>query len=146
MELAKSIAKFVLVSAVAIAVLAVYVDPLLMLGALPVNVAIVDGVTYVGIAFLLVGCALILVAVVDVPFQIHEHRKQLKMTKQEVKEELKNSEGKPEVKAKIRALQQQVAQRRMLDAVPEADVIITNPEHFSVALKYDQGSAAAPLL
>ncbi len=146
MELAKSIAKFVLVSALAVAVLSVYMDSLLMLGALPVEVAIVDGLTYVGIAFLLVGCALILVAAIDIPFQIQQHRKQLKMTKQEVKEELKNSEGKPEVKAKVRALQQQISQRRMLDAVPEADVIITNPEHFSVALKYDNAVSAAPVV
>ena len=68
------------------------------------------------------------------------------MTKQEVKDELKDSEGKPEVKAKLRALQQQIARRKMLEDVPEADVVITNPEHFSVAIQYDGQRMAAPLL
>lgn len=145
-ELGKSIAKFFLIASVATAVLAVFLGELLQLGSLPVRVAIGQSLEVVAIAFVLIGCALILVAVLDVPFQIAQHKKQLKMTKQEVKDELKDSEGKPEVKAKIRALQQQVAQRQMLEDVPTADVVITNPEHFSIAIKYDGGNMAAPLL
>ena len=145
-ELGKSIAKFVLISGVTVAVLSTFLDRFLVLGALPVEGAIAQGVEYVAIAFVLVGAALIVVAMMDIPFQIAQHKKQLKMTKQEVRDELKDVEGKPEVKAKIRSLQQQVAQRKMLEEVPNADVVITNPEHYSVAVKYEQGSMAAPLL
>lgn len=145
-ELGKSIAKFLLIAGVAIAALSVLFSQLMGLGALPVEAAIQKGVQYVALGFLLVGAALIVVAVIDVPFQIAQHKKQLKMTKQEVKEEMKDSEGKPEVKAKIRALQQQVAQRKMLEDVPQADVIITNPEHFSVAVRYQTGQDDAPVL
>lgn len=145
-ELAKSIAKFVLISGVASAALAVLLHQLLQLGSLPVEAAIAQSLEYVAIAFVLIGCALILVAALDVPFQIQQHKKQLKMTKQEVKDELKDSEGKPEVKAKLRSLQQQVAQRQMLEDVPSADVVITNPEHFSIAIKYDGAQMGAPIL
>ncbi len=145
-ELGKSIAKFVLISGVAIAVLSVSLNELLVLATKPIEAAIAAGVSYVGWALLLIGVALIVVAAIDVPFQIHQHKKQLKMTKQEVKDELKDSEGKPEVKAKLRALQQQVAQRKMLEDVPNADVVITNPEHFSVAVKYDAAAMVAPIL
>lgn len=145
-ELAKSVAKFVLVAGVATLVLSLLLQDLLVLGALPVEAAIAQGVAYVGWALLFIGCALILVAAIDVPFQMAEHKKQLKMTKQEVKDELKDSEGKPEVKAKLRALQQQVSRRKMLEEVPQADVVITNPEHFSVAIKYDAQQMAAPVL
>ena len=122
-----------------------YAD-VLFLGGRTVEGAIAGAVEIIFIAFLLIGLTLILVAVIDIPFQIAQHKKQLKMTKQEVKEELKNSEGKPEVKAKIRAMQQQVANRQMLDSVPEADVVITNPEHYSVALRYKSDEVNAPVL
>ncbi len=145
-ELAKSLAKFVLIAGVATLVLAYFLDDLLVLGALPVEVAITEGINYVGWALLFIGMALVLVAVIDVPFQIAEHKKQLKMTKQEVKDEHKDSEGKPEVKAKLRALQQQMSRRKMLEDVPDADVVITNPEHFSVAIKYNSQEMAAPVL
>ena len=145
-ELGKSIAKFLLIAGVAMLVLSISMHEFLVLGTRPVEVAIADGVTYVGWALLFIGAALIVVALIDVPFQIHDHAKQLKMTKQEVKDELKDSEGKPEVKAKLRALQQQVANRKMLEDVPDADVVITNPEHFSVAIKYDSGAMLAPVL
>lgn len=146
MELAKSIAKFVLISGVAIGVLTALLGELMALGALPIETAIIAGVRYVGIAFLIIGCVLLLVAAIDVPFQIAQHKKQLKMTRQEVKDEMKNSEGKPEVKARIRQLQMQFSQRKMLDAVPDADVIITNPEHYSVAIRYKPGQTGAPVL
>jgi len=145
-ELAKSIAKFLLVSGVAIAALSLTMSDLLVLGSLPINSAIAQGAAYVGWSLLAIGLALIVVAAIDVPFQIHDNLKQLKMTKQEVKDEMKDSEGKPEIKAKIRALQQQVSRRKMLEEVPDADVIITNPEHFSVAIKYDSERMGAPML
>jgi flagellar biosynthetic protein FlhB len=145
-ELAKSIAKIVLIAGVATLVLSAFMNDLLVLGGLPIEVAASEGVTYVGWALLFIGFALVLVAAIDVPFQMAQHKKQLKMTKQEVKDELKDSEGKPEVKAKLRALQQQVSRRKMLEEVANADVVITNPEHFSVAIRYESKNMVAPVL
>ncbi len=88
----------------------------------------------------------ILIALIDIPFQIHEYSKKLKMSRQDIKDEMKDTEGKPEVKSKIRQMQQQLSQQRMMQAVPEADVVITNPTHFSVALKYDPETMETPIL
>lgn len=95
---------------------------------------------------LLISCSLLIVVAIDIPFQIWQHAEQLKMTKQEVKDEFKETEGKPEVKGRIRMLQREAAQRRMMAEVPSADVIVTNPEHFSVALRYTQGQDKAPIV
>lgn len=95
---------------------------------------------------LLISCSLLIVVAIDIPFQIWQHSNQLKMTKQEIKDEYKETEGKPEVKGRIRMLQREAAQRRMMAEVPHADVIITNPEHFSVALRYDQKLDRAPIV
>ncbi|MCG9787744.1 flagellar biosynthesis protein FlhB [Vibrio barjaei] len=95
---------------------------------------------------LLISATLLIVVAIDIPFQIWQHANQLKMTKQEVKDEFKDTEGKPEVKGRIRMLQREAAQRRMMAEVPQADVIITNPEHFSVALRYKQGQDKAPVV
>ncbi len=89
---------------------------------------------------------LIFIALIDVPYQIWDHTQKMMMTKQEVRDEYKDSEGKPEVKSRIRQLQREISQRRMMAEVPKADVIITNPTHFAVALKYDESQAGAPLL
>ena len=94
----------------------------------------------------LISCSLLVVVAIDIPFQIWQHNEQLKMTKQEVKDEYKDSEGKPEVKGRIRMLQREMAQRRMMADVPQADVVITNPEHFSVALRYDSKIDTAPVV
>ena len=145
-ELGKSIGKFLLISGVAVSTLYVLLPEILFLSSMPLQSAMAQGLGYVGLSVLLAGLALIFIAAIDVPFQIAQHKKQLKMTKQEVRDELKNSEGKPEVKAKLRALQQQASQRKALDSVPEADVVITNPEHFSVAIKYDASNMEAPVL
>ncbi|MCK6265490.1 flagellar biosynthesis protein FlhB [Vibrio sp. ZSDE26] len=95
---------------------------------------------------LLISCSLLIVVAIDVPFQIWQHADKLKMTKQEVKDEHKDTEGKPEVKGRIRMLQREAAQRRMMADVPEADVIITNPDHFSVALRYKQNVDKTPVV
>ncbi|MDR9825983.1 flagellar biosynthesis protein FlhB [Vibrio sp. FNV 38] len=94
----------------------------------------------------LISCSLLVVVAIDIPFQIWQHNEQLKMTKQEIKDEFKDTEGKPEVKGRIRMLQREAAQRRMMADVPQADVIITNPEHFSVALRYKQNTDKAPVV
>jgi flagellar biosynthetic protein FlhB len=97
-------------------------------------------------SFLLLSAATIAIAAIDVPFQIYDHTKKLRMTKQEVKDEFKDTEGKPEVKGKIRQLQREMANRRMMQDVPQADVVITNPTHYAVALKYDQDAMGAPVV
>lgn len=141
-ELLKSVGKFLLISGTAVFFLWQILESLFALGHETVRVALPDGLSYVGWALLLFALVLALIAAIDVPFQIAQHRKQLRMTKQEVKDEMKDSEGKPEVKAAQRRAQQTLANQRMLDAVPDADVVVTNPEHFAVALKYEAGAPA----
>ncbi|TDJ38307.1 MAG: flagellar biosynthesis protein FlhB [Gammaproteobacteria bacterium] len=146
MELVKSIAKFLLITSVAMFTLSLHLDDLMSIGSLDVEVAIRKGLSIVSLSLLLIGSALVVIAAIDIPFQIAQHKKQLRMTKQEVKDEMKDTEGKPEVRSRIRQVQQEIARRRMLEAVPDADVVITNPEHFSVAIKYDNGAMAAPIV
>ncbi len=88
---------------------------------------------------------LIIIAAIDLSFQRYQHHKQMKMTRQEVKDEHKQSEGDPHVKAKLRQLRMERGRRRMMQAVPEADVVITNPTHYAIALKYDRADMAAPM-
>ncbi|WP_018693210.1 flagellar biosynthesis protein FlhB [Algicola sagamiensis] len=95
---------------------------------------------------LIIVSSLMVIVVVDAPYQKWNHMKQLRMTKQEIKDEHKNTEGSPEVKGRIRRLQMEMSQRRMMQQIPEADVVVTNPTHFSVALKYDGGDGAAPIV
>ncbi len=146
MELLKSLAKFFLVVTAAILVLRLQADSLLGLGGEELMQALAHGGDLVRWAFLAFAAVLLVVAVVDVPFQMWDHRRQLMMTKQEVKEEMKQTEGSPEVKGRQRRLQMEMAQRRMMEAVPAADVVITNPTHYAVALKYDQSGPGAPEL
>ncbi|MBZ5756723.1 flagellar biosynthesis protein FlhB [Pseudomonas sp. S5(2021)] len=145
-ELLKALAKFSVVLLVALAVLSAYEEDLLSIAKQPLDLAIMHSVEVVGWSALWMACGLILIAAVDVPFQLWDHKQKLMMTKQEVKDEYKDSEGKPEVKSRIRQLQRDAAQRRMMQAVPEADVVITNPTHFAVALKYDADKSGAPML
>lgn len=91
-----------------------------------------------------VGLAMLVLALLDYGFQRWEYEKSLRMTKEEVKQEMKQTEGDPQVKSRIRARQQAIARRRMMQAVPEADVVVTNPTHYAVALQYDSQRMAAP--
>lgn len=91
-----------------------------------------------------VGLAMLVLAVLDYAFQRYEHEKSLRMTKEEVKQELKQTEGDPQIRARIRARQQAIARRRMMQAVPKADVVVTNPTHYAVALQYDASKMTAP--
>lgn len=145
-ELAKAFAKFVLVTAFAITVLTILTPELFALGGQDVRVAIAHSVELVGWSFLVISSSLILISLVDVPFQLHDYSEKLKMTLQEVKDEMKNTEGKPEVKGRIRQMQHEIAQRQMMNDVPTADVIITNPTHYAVALKYMSGERDAPIV
>lgn len=146
MELVKALLKFIVVSVVATTFLWSKASEFIGLGTQSLALAIENGAWLIGISFLVVSSTLILIAAIDVPFQLWEHSQKLKMTLQEVREEMKDTEGKPEVRSKIRQLQQEMAQRRMMEAVPDADVIITNPTHYAVALKYQRESMAAPVV
>lgn len=146
MELIKAMAKFLVVSAVAVAFLWGKADEFLGLGTQSLALALQNGAWLIGTSFLVVSSTLILIAAIDVPFQLWDHSQKLKMTLQEVRDEMKDTEGKPEVKSRVRQVQQEMAQRRMMEAVPEADVIITNPTHYAIALKYDHDNMAAPLV
>ena len=111
-----------------------------------VEAGIVQAMDIVARSFFLISFSLILIAMIDVPYQIWNHAKELKMSKQEVKDEFKETEGKPEVKGKVRQKQREISQQRMMEAIPEADVVVTNPEHYSVALKYDVMKSGAPVV
>lgn len=141
-ELVKAMAKFALVAVIAVVWLWSSTDTLLALGRQPIGDAITSALQFCGVSLLVVSLGLILIAAVDVPFQLWQYNKKLRMTRQQVKDEFKETEGRPEVKSRIRALQQQAAQRRMMEDVPTADVVITNPTHFAVALKYDDRMGA----
>lgn len=145
-ELVKAIAKVALVMIIAIMILDLRTDDLLSIAEEPAIPAMEHVLWTLGWSFFLLACATIIIAAIDVPFQIYDHQKKLRMTKQEVKDEFKDSEGKPEVKGRIRQLQREMAQRRMMQDVPGADVVITNPTHYAVALKYDQKTMAAPVV
>ncbi len=146
MELLKALAKFSLVLSVAVLFLWNVYDDVIALGTESLHSALGHSAQIIVEAFIFVSLALIIIAAIDVPFQIWQHANQLKMTKQEVKEEYKQQEGNPEVKARIRQIQREMSQRRMMQQVPEADVVITNPTHFAVALKYEADSMRAPVV
>lgn len=145
-ELFKSIAKVTLVGFVAVVVLNYFLPETLGLTFQSIQLAIAHGIDIVIWSFVFVTLALALIAAIDVPFQVWSHKEKLKMTKQEVKDEYKQQEGDPLVRGRIRQMQRQAAMNRMMSDVPSADVIITNPTHFSVALKYDQAGGTAPVL
>ena len=145
-ELFKALAKFLVILAVALVVISADQDDLLAIANEPVEPAILHSLNVVGWSAFWLSCGLILIAAVDVPFQLWSHKQKLMMTKQEVRDEYKDTEGKPEVKGRIRQLQREMAERRMMQSVPQADVVITNPTHFAVALKYDPEKGSAPLL
>lgn len=145
-ELLKSLAKFMIVLIVALVVLSKDKADLLSIAHEPMEMAIVHSLQLVGWSTLWMAFGLVIIAAVDVPVQLWEAHNKLLMTKQEVRDEHKDNEGRPEVKQRIRQLQREMSQRRMMSAIPEADVVITNPTHYAVALKYDQDKGGAPVL
>lgn len=144
MELLKALAKFTVIIGVLVILLWYRTDDLLGMGRGGLNPSLVDAADFMLWSFMIISSTTVLIAVVDVPFQFWHHKRQLKMTKQEVRDEMKDTEGKPEVKSHIRAMQKELANRRMMDDVPNADVIVTNPTHYAVALVYDRDGAGAP--
>ncbi|MDD1792444.1 flagellar biosynthesis protein FlhB [Enterovibrio makurazakiensis] len=145
-ELIKSILKVTLVAGVAFYLMMVSVDDFYQLNIETFPTNLYHALDILMNFVLLICCSLLVVVAIDVPFQIWQHNDQLKMTKQEIKDEYKDTEGKPEVKGRIRMLQREMAQRRMMAEVPTADVVITNPEHYSVALRYDSKIDRAPVV
>lgn len=145
-ELMKALAKFGVVAVIAAMVLWRDASALLALGREPTAQAIIHAVQLSGSALILISSGMLLIAGVDVPYQLWQYAKQLKMTREEVRREMKESEGSPEVKGRIRQLQQQMARQRMMADVQKADVIVTNPTHFAVALKYDDKRMRAPIV
>ena len=145
-EMLKAFAKFGLVALFASLLLWHLAPRLTGLAVEPLAQGMEHAGQLLGWSFFGLSAVMILIAAVDAPFQIWEHGRQLRMTRQEVRDELKETEGRPEVKAHIRRAQQEMARRRMMTEVPKADVIVTNPTHYAVALRYDQARMRAPIV
>lgn len=143
-ELLKAIAKVLVVGTVTYLTLLFFMEEALQLDKELYPSSFFHAMDLIAWTFIIVCCSLIPVAAFDVPYQSYTHNEQMKMSKQEVKDEHKNAEGDPQVKGRIRRLQFQASARRMMQQVPEADVVVTNPTHFSVALKYDEEGNRAP--
>lgn len=143
-ELIKAILKMVLLGAIVVVMLWKQRDAMAMLALAPIETALAHVGSMMTDAFVAVMLAMLLIVAIDVPFQIWNHVQQLRMTKDEVRQESKETEGNPEVKGRIRAMQREMARRRMMSAVPKADVVITNPTHYAVALQYLEGRMRAP--
>lgn len=145
-ELAKAFAKFLCVALVAACVLWQKSGELMGLGAEPIDAALGHAAALAGHAFIVLAATLGLIAAVDVPWQLWQHSQKLKMSREEIRQESKESEGSPEIKGRIRKAQQELARRRMMHEVPKADVIVVNPTHFAVALRYDERRMRAPIV
>lgn len=145
-ELIKSIAKTILVATVAYIVVSHDMEPILSLSLLPLKTGISQVNDLLLTGFLSMVSALIFIAAIDVPYQLYHYATKLKMTKEEVRQESKESEGNPEIKARIRQQQREMARRRMMSEIPKADVVITNPTHYAVAIKYKDEGMRAPVV
>lgn len=143
-ELGKALAKSLLVGGVGIAFLLEHRGDLIALMSTSITQSLGRSMSLTIAACGVMILALTVVALIDMPYQIWSHGKKLRMTKDEVKREHKESEGDPQVKGRIRSQQQAMARNRMMSKVPEADVVITNPTHYAVALRYDQARMSAP--
>ena len=146
MELVKALVKFLLVAGVGYLVVSSQLDQVMALGSMPLGPAMEQGAFILVLAFLFISLSLMVIAAIDVPYQIYSHTEKLKMSLQDIKDEMKEMEGRPEVKAQVRQRQREMAQGRMMDEVGNADVVITNPQHFAVAIVYDQEGSGAPLV
>ncbi|TAJ79864.1 MAG: flagellar type III secretion system protein FlhB [Gallionellaceae bacterium] len=145
-ELLKAVAKSLVVGLIGAWVIWHNREAVLMLVSEPVTLSIPHLGSVMWASFAAIMGGMLLIVAVDVPFQLWEHNKKLKMTKEEVRQEAKETEGDPQVKGKIRRMQREMARRRMMAEIPTADVVVTNPTHFSVALKYSESGMRAPLV
>jgi flagellar biosynthetic protein FlhB len=145
-ELGKAILKFVLVTGVVVLILNNNIHTLNLIGRMPIEPALQASGELLTKSALLITLSLVIIAMIDVPYQRWQFMKQMRMTKQQVKDEMRQSEGNPEIKGQIRRKQREMSNARMIDSVKNADVVITNPEHFAVALSYDPNGDSAPIL
>ena len=145
-ELLKAIGKALVVGGVGAWVIWHNRDAVMMLMTQPLTAAIPQLGALLWSCFAAIMGGMLLIAAVDVPFQLYSHNKKLMMTKEEVRQESKETEGNPEVKGRIRKMQREMAQRRMMAEIPTADVVVTNPTHFSVALRYSETGMRAPVV
>jgi len=143
-ELGKALLKFLVVGGVCAAIVSWLFADVLALGRMAPHAAIGRGAGLLSWAFVWLCASLALIAMVDVPLQLYQFKRSLRMTRQELRDEAKESDGRPETKQRIRHMQQQLARRRMMHKVPTADVVIVNPTHFAVALKYEPKNMRAP--
>jgi len=143
-EFGKAIAKTVLVGVVAGMVIWNQKDAVLALSVESLQDGSAHLASLLWISFITVVSALGVIVLIDAPYQVWHHANKLKMTRQEVRQEAKEADGDPQIKAKIRAQQREMARRRMMSEVPTADVVVTNPTHYAVALKYADGAMRAP--
>lgn len=143
-ELGKAIAKSVLVGGVAVWFLMAHRGAFMALMDQPVQQALASALRLAATACALMVLTLVVVVLIDVPYQLWSHAKKLRMSREEIRREHKESEGDPHVKARIRSQQQAMARHRMMSRVPEADVIVTNPTHYAVALCYEEQRMGAP--
>lgn len=143
-ELIKAIAKSLLVGFVAYLFISSYIAEIMGFSRLTLEVGMASMLKLVAYGCGFMALSLVIVVLMDVPFQLYSHYKNLRMSKEEIKQEHKENEGDPHLKAKIKQQQQAIARSRMMTKVPKADVIITNPTHFAVALEYKDGDEGAP--
>lgn len=143
-ELVRSLLRVLLVGGAGYWVMRRAMVAMPVLQRMDVNRAVADGLQFLLHALVALVAVMALLALLDVPYQHWAWRERLKMTKQEVRDEYKESEGNPQVKSKLRQLAMKIAQRRMMEAVPKADVVVVNPTHYAVALKYEPGKMRAP--
>lgn len=143
-ELAKTLLKAGLLGLVAIWAGWHLMERILQLPALAPEVAMAQVGRIIGLIFLALAVVMLFITAVDVPFQLWNYFRKLRMTREEMRQEMKETEGDPQLKARIRSLQRQRARQRMMAQVPKADVVVTNPSRYAVALRYQQGSMRAP--
>ena len=143
-NLGKSIAKFLLVGGVTYFLIDASIMEFAEISLMALEPGLTVSASILTTAFLVASSTLIIIALIDAPYQVYQHNQKMKMSLREVKDERKDTEGSPEVKQRIRQKQREVSAARMLEAIAEADVVITNPEHFAVALAYDPSSEDPP--
>lgn len=143
-ELTKSILKTVIIGLVSWFVTESLIDDIIALSSQSFRIASHNQATILLRCFIFIAAAFALIAFLDAPYQLHRYKKKLMMSRQDLKDESKESEGNPETRAKIRSIQREMARKRMMTQVPKADVVVTNPTHYSVALSYPEDSQFAP--
>jgi flagellar biosynthetic protein FlhB len=145
-ELLKALVKFVFLGGVTALLVWTGIEQYVRLGSMEIAAALAETGRLLGWGTLVVAGSTAVLALVDVPFQLWDYKRQLRMTQQEMRDEMKDTEGKPEVRGRIRQVQRELARRRMMQEVPKADVIVTNPTHYAVALRYDAEKMRAPVV